>query len=280
MKPPHAAGHVDGAVFFKDPFVSSPSSDVWTTPGKSFKLIVMKLCRPGKAFIVRCLLAAILAGCSSVPADHEREAEFYYRMGGAAMSEGNLQAAYVQFQKGLQLDPYNKDILNSLGLVHFQLEEYDKAREYYVRALSADPAYSDAQNNLGVTYIKTGELQKAIECFKKALANPLYQTPERAFYNLGTSYYRLDQIAPSISAFKDSAKRAPQFQLPYYGLALAYNKAGRYGDAAEAIGKAIELDPVYRGNREKFIEDIRRKANAAAGDEKADLTSYLEIIHY
>ncbi len=196
------------------------------------------------------------------------------------MSRGDLQRAYVEFQTGLQYDPHNKDILNSLGLVHLQLEEYEKAKQYLLKAVAEDPSFSDAYNNLGVTYTKLGDLQKAIECFKKAIANPLYKTPENAYYNLGMAYYRLDQFNASIDAFQDSVKRSPMFASSYYGLALTYNKAGRFGEASKALTKAIGIDVRYRGDRAKFAEETRERVNYSVGDEKADYNSYLEILHY
>jgi type IV pilus assembly protein PilF len=226
------------------------------------------------------LLVGLLGGCAGVSVDRQKEADYPYSLGGAAMGQGDIQRAYVELQKGLQLDPHHKEILNSLGLVYLQLGEYSKAREYFQRAISEDPEFSDAYNNLGVAYTKTGEWQKAIESFKKALRNPVYRTAERAYYNIGMVYYRLNDFNASIEALRDSMKRSPMYAAPYYGLALAYNKAGRYGDAADALAKAIEIDTLYRGDKAKFAEEMRQKANASTGEERKDFSSYLEILHY
>jgi type IV pilus biogenesis/stability protein PilW len=237
-----------------------------------------------EGFFVRVTLATfflvLLGGCAGMSVDRQKEADYHYSLGGAAMGEGDLQRAYVEFQKGLQLDPHHKHILNSLGLVYLQFGEYGKAREYFQKAIAEDPEFSDAYNNLGVTYTKSGEWQKAIESFKNALRNPVYKTAERAYYNIGMAYYRLNDLDASIEALRDSAKRSPIFPAPYYGLALVYNKSGRYGEASQALAKAIEIDPLYKGNKAKFAEEMRQKANAAEGEEKRDLSSYLEILHY
>lgn len=231
---------------------------------------------------VFCALSSmiLISGCATVSVEEQKKAEFHYKMGISYFNEGNIQMAFVEFQKAYQIDPNNKDILNSLGLVYLQFEEFDKARDLFLKAVFIDSSFSEAYNNLGVTYLRRRQWEEAIDAFKKALSNPLYQTPERAFYNLGISYYRIRQYEPSINAFKDAIKRSPLFPMPYYGLALVYNKEGMYGDAAAIIARAIEIDPEYRGDRKKFIEDIKQKLITAKDEEEADLRDYLEIMRY
>ena len=101
-----------------------------------------------------------------------------------------------------------------------------------------------------------------------------------AFYNLGMAYYRVGQYEPAINAFKDAIRRVPLFPLPYYGLALAYNRESRYGDAAAIIARAIEIDTAYKGDKKKFIEDIKQKLLTSKGDEESDFRDYLEIMRY
>lgn len=225
-------------------------------------------------------LLAFLVGCATVPVEERKEVEFHYKMGISHLNEGNIQMAFVELQKAYQLNPDNKETLNSLGLVYLQLEELEKAKDLFLRAVSIDPVFSEAYNNLGVTYSKRRQWTEAIDAFKRALSNPLYRMPETAFYNLGMSYYRVGQYEPAINAFKDSIKRAPLFPLPHYGLALAYNRQNRYGDAAAIIARAIEIDPAYKGDRKKFIEDIKQMLLTAKGEEEMDARDYLEIMRY
>lgn len=233
-----------------------------------------------------CLLFVVcyfLSGCATTVQTHmeqQRMADFHYKMGTSYLNEGNIQMAFVQFQRALQLSPNDGKVLNSLGLVHLHLEKFKEAEEFFLKAVSKDDRFSDAYNNLGVIHMKTGQWQEAIKSFKKALSNPLYQTPARAFFNLGASYYRIGQFDLAIEAFQNAVKRSPLFPDPHYGLALAYNKAGRYGDAAISITRAIEIDPRYRGDGIKFMMDVRQELLTAGGEEAADLRNFLEIMKY
>src|SRR5271169_1401390 len=88
------------------------------------------------------LLFVLLSNCSTAPfQDEQKEADYHYKMGIASLSEGNLQAAFVELQKTLQLDPRNKDALFRLGYVYLQFEEFDKAKQLFLRTVSIDPQF-------------------------------------------------------------------------------------------------------------------------------------------
>ncbi len=232
-------------------------------------------------FCLCCLLFTVLSGCATtVTIQQQKKADFHYKMGISSLKEGNFQMAYVHLQRALPLNPDNKDVLHGLGIVYLHFEKIKESEDYFLKAISIDPNFSEAHNNLGTLYMRTGQWEKAIKSFKKALSNPLYHSPETAFYNMGMSYYRMGNFALAIDAFRDSIRRSPMFSLPYYGLALAFNRAGRYSDAAAAISRAIEIDPVYAGDRIKFINDIRQRLLTAKGEDEKDLKDYLEIMKY
>lgn len=233
-----------------------------------------------KTIVLLLLAFLLLNSCATVTLEEQQEAEYHYKMGISHLNEGNIQMAFVQLQKAMQLDPDNKEILHSLGLVYLQLDEYNNARELFLKAISADRHFSDACNSLGFTYMKLGSWQEAIDSFKQALANPLYQTPEKAFYNLGIVYYRLEQFESALDAFKAALKRAPSFSPSYFGLALAYNRLGRYGDAAATMERGIEADPAYKGDKRRFLNDVKERLVTAKGADEKDLRDYLEIIKY
>jgi len=227
------------------------------------------------------IVALILSGC--VPPSTiapSKEAEYHNKIGLAYLNEGKVQLAFVEFQKAAQIEPNNKDIVYNLGIVYMQLEDYEKAKQHFIKAVNLDPAFADAYNNLGVTYMQLEQWHDAVASFKKALSNVLYRTPEKAFYSLGLSYYRLGDYGKSVDAFKDSIRRDYTFVLPYYGLALAYNKLERFGEAADAMDKAIIVDPAYQGKRDKKIEDMKERLYTAKGNDEKDIRDFLEIMNY
>ena len=113
-----------------------------------------------------------------------------------------------------------------------------------------------------------------------ALSNTLYKNPEKAFNNLGRVYYRIKKYDDAIDAYKEALRRYSDFHLPYYGLALCYNAKGQYGDAATAITRAIDFDPLYKGDKDKAKEDFENKKLIAKGEEEKDIADFIEILRY
>jgi Tfp pilus assembly protein PilF len=223
------------------------------------------------------LLTLLLLSCAGV--EDKRESKAHYKLGVSYLSSGQHQAAYVEFQKAMNLNPKDKEIHNALGIVSLKLEDPESAEGYFTNAVELDPGYSEAFNNLCFLYVTIGQYDKATESCLEALGNPIYTTPEKAFYNLGRAYYMLGDYARAVESFKNAVRRYPSLLPAYYGLALAYNATHNYGKAAEAMTKAIELDPRFKGNGKKADEEFRRQLAARGGVSK-DISDYIEILKY
>ncbi len=46
------------------------------------------------------------------------------------------------------------------------------------------------------------------------------------------------------------------------------------------MSRAIELDPLYKGNKDKAMEDLKDKKIRARGIEEKDIADYLDILKY
>ncbi|MDA8106595.1 MAG: tetratricopeptide repeat protein [Nitrospiraceae bacterium] len=232
----------------------------------------------GKFFLI-LLILSLSSSCATT--DSINKSDAYYRLGIAYLSSDKVQQAFVEFHKAYDLNPHNKEILNAIGIVYLlHLDETKKAIEWFDKAIKEDPSFSEAYNNLGYSYERLGDFDRAISFYRKALSNPLYPTAEKAYINMGNAYYRLGKNDAALQSYKEAIKRDPGLSLGYWRLALCLNAMGRYGEASTAITEAIKLDPLYLGNREKAVEDLRVKKLAAKGYEEKDIADYLEILKY
>lgn len=224
------------------------------------------------------LLAVFIAAYSCASPEKLKKAEAHYKMGISYLNADNAQAAFLEFQKSLDLNPKDEKVHNAIGVVYLDLKDFEKAEESFRKAVKIDPEYSEAYNNLCYVYYTVKQWERAVESCTQALVNPLYPTPWKAYYNLGRSHYRLRQYDKAVRAFENAVKRYPDLYPAHYGLALAYNAQGMYGRAASAIARAVELDPRFRGNRDKA--DMEFRMMKAEGEEGKDLKDYIEILKY
>ena len=84
--------------------------------------------------------------------------------------EGDLVRAVKEYRKGLEIDPRNTNLLNSLGEAYARMNLPRKARPFFENILELEPHHYMGLFNLGITYLTTGEDEQAIKYFEKALA--------------------------------------------------------------------------------------------------------------
>jgi tetratricopeptide (TPR) repeat protein len=84
--------------------------------------------------------------------------------------EGDLVRAVKEYRKGLDIEPTNTNLLNSLGEVFARMNAPRKARPYFEKILDSDPKHYMGLFNLGITYLTTGEDEQAIRYFEKTLS--------------------------------------------------------------------------------------------------------------
>lgn len=191
------------------------------------------------------LCAALLfTGCASAPGTEDmKSAEAHNTLGSSHLSRGELNDAYIEFQKALKLNPQNKETLLYLGFISTKFRKYDEAISYYKRALAVDPHYSEAMNNLGTVYVENGKWDDAIRYFEGALKNPTYSTPEMAYSNLGYAYYMQGKYEKAEQVLRDALIRNPVFQRAMYFLGLVYQKTDRDDAAVDQLLRLIGLAP-------------------------------------
>ncbi len=231
--------------------------------------------------LLLCCVVLFVASCAGVSEKDVKTSQYHYQLGISYLNDNNIQPAFTELQKALKLNPHDKEIHQALGVIYLtKLQDYDKAIGHFQKALSIDRTYSEAATNLGNTYFDLKRYDDAIESYKMALSNPQYTNAAMAWNNLGMVYYRTSRLDEALSAFREALKRHTDFHAPFYGLALVLNAQGRYGDAAVAIRRAIDLDPQYQGNIEKAIVDLRNQKIQASNEQERDIADYLEIIQY
>ena len=100
----------------------------------------------------------------------------------------------------LQLQPENINVLYALGQFYQDVEDAEKANEYYVKILEINPHYKYAWFNRGwMELILYEDFNNAADFFSKAIECD--SSYAEAYYNLGLSYQKLSNNSQADAAF-------------------------------------------------------------------------------
>ena len=154
---------------------------------------------------------------------------------------GNLQAAEDICRKILHNQPKNFQILNFLGVIHYQREDYDNAMGYFRKALRINPNFVEAYNNLGNVLKEKQQLDEAIGCYKKAIGlNPQFVL---AYNGLGVVLHRKGCVADAIVSFQKALQMNPSYAEAYNNLGNAFREKGQFDEAVVCFQKALAINP-------------------------------------
>ena len=139
----------------------------------------------------------------------EREDLFYHKIADICVRRNKMESAVDYYQKALEANPNNRDILIKLATVTqtFFPESIDETIDYYNQLLEIEEDTAQIYYELGHLYLKKSDKLHAVVAFKLALEKD-YENP---FYN--------------------------------NSLAYAYVQTEMYDDAIEHYQKAIALNP-------------------------------------
>lgn len=116
-------------------------------------------------------------------------------LGAVEVQAGNFSAALECYQKALQLQPNNPQVLNNLAyILADKAGQADEALPYAQQAVDANPANPDAVGTLGWVFYRKGLYREAQQQLQRATAEDRNSTQKNAVirkYHLAMVYLRL-----------------------------------------------------------------------------------------
>lgn len=200
-----------------------------------------KVGRAGSLLAGMGLLCSLLGGCAATEEEIKKSQGYYQE--GLATLPSDRQRAFVSFQKAVQLNPNNKEARYALGHVYAMQGKLAKAEEEFRAAIKIDEDYSEAHTYLGQILASQNRWDEAIKSYRRALANPLYITPDLAWFHLGRALAQKGELQAAMEAFEDALTTSPPSVPPamtHLELARVYVKLGYVKKAREAL-KQVEL---------------------------------------
>lgn len=203
--------------------------------------------------------------------------EDYIERGAALYMEDKYDAAQIEFEAALALDPNDAKAHAGLGLVYSKKTQTETATQQLERALAMDPACAWAYYGRGNLLVNDSKYAEATVEYLQAsgldpqLAWPHFglavvsqanqQVPEAikeyeeairlapnwaaAHYNLGYIFSTQENDTDAITHYKIAITYQPTWAKASYALAAVYFRLEQYEDAAQAFRQAIEKDPTW-----------------------------------
>jgi radical SAM protein with 4Fe4S-binding SPASM domain len=232
--------------FLEDNVRNRPLKEIWEDP-KSFAwnrdLCRNKLegfcskCQYGNYCLAGCSVMKFTSGkkltenhyCSynvAVKEENKRiqsikDLEILYQEAETALKEEEYQLAEIYYSKLLTINQESISILNTLGFINFQLENFNESLQFNKKVLSIDPKNAYAYKGLGLCQVKLNQKEEGIK--------NLYTAIDLADNNFIDPYHDLAVILAEEERF-DQAINV---------LELAKNKFSNLNEQTSALYKNI-----------------------------------------
>lgn len=156
---------------------------------------------------------------------------------------GRLQLAESLYRQVLEIDPDNEEALHFLGVLAYQLEEYETAIGLIGKAIRINPNLAEAHYNLGKVFDSQDKANEAVDSYRRAITvNP---NIAEAHYNLGIVLANQGKLDDAVASYQRTVAINPKDTDGWYNLGNALRDLGKTDDAIDAYRHALEINPRY-----------------------------------
>jgi tetratricopeptide (TPR) repeat protein len=168
------------------------------------------------------------------------DAYSFLRAGMANERTGDYPGAVRSYQRGLDVEPENVELLNALGFSLFQQGKSEEAVVALEKALAIDPKHAKAHNNMALASIDIGEFELAEAHYRESLAIE----PQPAIHNdLGFVLERQGMIDEATEHYRKSLELDPESVSAHYNLATSLARSGGFAEAERHFRAALAMQP-------------------------------------
>jgi len=199
----------------------------------------------------------------------DKQVEAHRSLGEAKMYDFDWEKAEAEFQKALNLEPGNPDVLRIMAILAIALGQIDKAISLCKQSLIFDPIRPITYHHLGIDLYYANHSEEAILNLRKALElNPQFP---RAHTFLGDIYLLQGKSEMALAEIMQETDKT----WTGYGLSLAYHALGRKKEADQELrnyiaefqkGNTFEIAEIYafRDEKNKAFEWLEKAYHARA----------------
>ncbi len=144
---------------------------------------------------IRLVVVLLMLGLSACAGNSVKDKQDAKQSRQASMLNVQLASGYIKRRqydvakekllKAIKQDDTNIVAYTTMAILMDIVDEPDEAEAYYKTALNIDSKNPELQNNYGSFLCKHDKIPQAIAEFDKVIKNQFYETPEKAYANLG-----------------------------------------------------------------------------------------------
>jgi len=114
----------------------------------------------------------------------------HLRLGDKFRDKNNYESAIIQYEKALNIEPYNPVVLIRIAKLYFEKGKIEDSIEKLKLCIDKNPGFVSSYEILGEYYLKLGEFEKSVKVLNEAIEiNPFNPYTHR---NLSKAYQKLN----------------------------------------------------------------------------------------
>lgn len=241
-----------------------------------------------------CLVWSASWGCVTGSTAGTPEAERSYRefqLAASLRSEGQTAGAIEHLRKAIELDSNNGEAHLLLGFIQMERLAYLNAEEHLSTAIAilekqkqGGSSLAEARNIYGLCLIELERYDDAIVVLRESATDELNRAPHLAWGNLGLAQFKLGEYQETVKSTMEAVRIQPRFCVGYLTMGRALARMELWGDAEQALTRAIDADPSCKDSPQlQGAWRLRGEVRAHLGhhqDAVADLERCVELGAY
>jgi tetratricopeptide (TPR) repeat protein len=176
---------------------------------------------------------------------------------GVALEEQNRpEAALIEYQKALQINPYRHESYNNIGKLLNDAGKPEAALNYCREAARLNPKSPFSHNSLGLVLVELGHFDEAMSQFSEAAKLDASYAPPR--FQMGRILLKQGHDAEALPHFHEALRIEPD-NLPiliYFARVLAADENPQIRNGAEALALATRASRLAGGAQPVALDTL------------------------
>jgi type IV pilus assembly protein PilF len=156
------------------------------------------------------------------------------------LRRGEYEIAMVKLNRAKEAAPNYAPVYDALGVLSQYMGLTEEADIYFKKAIQLSKRDSKTLNNYGQFLCSQNRQPEAEKYFLEAVDNPLYETPEITYSNLGTCANRASQIDEAVNYFEKALSINPGLPSVLIQMSEINYAAGNYPFAHDYLNRYLE----------------------------------------